>query len=72
MCLECNSFFYCFSFNQGRSTASIWLKDLECTGSETRLFDCSHASSPDCYHSQDVGLICLGSISPVTPTSGKQ
>lgn len=39
----------------------IWMDDVRCTGSESRLQDCS--SQPfghhSCYHSQDAGVTCL-------------
>ena len=62
------------SFNQGSSYSPTWLDNLQCTGSEARLIDCSRATFEDCSHYEDVGVICLGSFSPVTPTtsSGKQ
>ncbi|XP_045158143.2 uncharacterized protein LOC123524190 isoform X2 [Mercenaria mercenaria] len=42
----------------------IWLDDLECTGSETNLFDCPRANNIDigehnCGHGEDVGVTCF-------------
>ena len=51
---------------------SIWLDDLRCIGSETRLIDCSHATSENCVHHEDVGVICLGSFSVTPPPPSKQ
>jgi len=48
------------SYGQGRGP--IWLNDLTCTGSENRLIDCPHESSPSyrCSHNKDAGLVCYG------------
>ncbi|XP_052788301.1 deleted in malignant brain tumors 1 protein-like isoform X2 [Mya arenaria] len=39
----------------------IWLDDVECTGSEQSIADCTHRipwGSHDCNHNQDVGVVC--------------
>ena len=40
----------------------IWLDDVNCLGSETRLIDCS--ASPlgqhNCIHFEDIGVRCAG------------
>ena len=47
-----------FGPGQGR----IWLSNLACSGSESKLESCSHSSwgyTAGCDHSMDVGLTCL-------------
>ena len=48
-------------FGAGTSSQHIWLYDVECNGSESRLIDCSHASIgfDNCDHSEDVGITCI-------------
>ena len=40
----------------------IWLDEVRCTGSETRLIDCPANSlgSHDCGHHEDAGVRCAG------------
>ena len=47
-------------FGSGASSQPIWLDDVACSGSESRLIDCSHAGvgNENCVHSEDVGIIC--------------
>ncbi len=47
-----------FSTVPGNGT--IWLDDVNCTGSERRLIDCNHRpwGSHNCDHRQDVGIVC--------------
>ena len=44
----------------GGGTGSILLDDLECTGAENSLWNCSHAgvNVHDCTHDDDVGVRC--------------
>jgi len=46
----------------GAGTGAIYLDDVGCTGSETRLIDCSRSSTVYCYygHSEDAGVRCQG------------
>ncbi|XP_064388508.1 soluble scavenger receptor cysteine-rich domain-containing protein SSC5D-like isoform X2 [Halichondria panicea] len=45
------------SFSQPSSTTPIWLDELGCVGTESRLIDC-YSSVGTCSHSEDVALIC--------------
>ena len=47
-------------FGFGASSQSIWLDDVACRGSESRLSICRHAGigNTDCVHSEDVGIVC--------------
>ena len=47
-------------FGSGESSQPIWLDDVECSGSDSRLIDCSHAGigNENCNHGEDVGIIC--------------
>ncbi|CAC5402552.1 Neurotrypsin [Mytilus coruscus] len=42
---------------------SIWLDEVGCTGSESKLFNCTHSKTPDCKHTEDIGVNCLLSCS---------
>ena len=48
-------------FGSGASSQMIWLNDVHCSGSESRLIDCSHAGFgiENCHHNEDVGIICI-------------
>ena len=42
-------------------SGEIWLDDLECTGNESNLFDCTHsANGKYCSHREDVWVYCDG------------
>ena len=40
----------------------IWLDDVQCTGTETRLIDCPARplGQHNCAHSEDAGVRCQG------------
>ena len=49
----------------GRGTGQVWLTNLQCTGNETLLEQCSHSGfgSINCYFfSQDIGVECQGML----------
>lgn len=52
------SIHYQAAFGQGSGT--IWLDNLQCTGSEADLFSCLHngPGSHNCGHSEDAGVVC--------------
>ena len=47
-------------FGAGTSSQRIWLYDVECNGSESRLIDCSNAAIGFdlCSHKETVGIVC--------------
>jgi len=60
----------------GSGDGTIWLDDVNCTGSETSLADCTHDGwgIHNCHRSQDVAVFCgnytrkyatRGSVPPV-------
>ena len=49
-----------FGFING--AGQIWLDNVRCRGTETRLIDCpaSPLGSHDCIHAEDAGVRCFG------------
>ncbi|XP_071157151.1 scavenger receptor cysteine-rich domain-containing protein DMBT1-like [Mytilus edulis] len=52
----------------GRGTGQIWLDNVRCSGNETSLSQCQHAPMgvTNCHHTEDVGVICSGSVQSLT------
>ncbi len=57
--------FFLYSFSLPISTTRIWLDDLRCLGTESKLIYCraNPIGVEDCSHTQDVALYCTGSKS---------
>lgn len=53
----------------GLGSGTIWLDDVSCTGSETRLVSCSNrgVGIGNCDHSQDVAIYCSNDLGTNTP-----
>ena len=51
------------AFNSANNTVRIFLDNIHCTGSETRLLDCLHSplGTHNCGHREDASVICQGS-----------
>ncbi|KAL4240077.1 zymogen binding [Mactra antiquata] len=53
----------------GPGTGAVWLDDVECTGTESSLVECTKSAwgVTNCDHSEDAGIIC-SNTPPVTET----
>eukprot|EP01084_Bolivina_argentea_P184711 318570_1 len=47
-------------------SGTIWLDEVDCTGSEETLFDCNYVLNHDCGHYEDVGVYCSNTRKPTS------
>lgn len=50
----------------GQGSGPIWLDDVNCLGSETRIEDCNHGGwgNNNCDHGEDISISCIPSKMP--------
>ena len=51
------------TYGYGADSVPIWMDDVQCTGLENRLTDCTHAGlmrQSGCFHFEDVAVVCSG------------
>lgn len=53
----------------GSGDRQMWMDDVNCTGQEKSLAECSHRGfgEHDCSHHEDAGVICSGADPPEVP-----
>ena len=60
----------------GQGTGRIFLRDVSCTGTESRLLSCDYSTPSNsfysCRHYEDAGVRCPGSYSTISKQSQKQ
>ena len=44
----------------GQGTGPILMDNVQCRGTESRLFDCTHLTTHNCVHAEDAGARCRG------------
>ncbi len=42
----------------GEGVGRVWLDNIQCTGSEQSLMNCSSQTASNCTHSRDAGVRC--------------
>ena len=47
----------------GQGTGPILMDNVQCTGGEARLIDCTHLTTHNCIHAEDAGARCQGCAS---------
>ena len=51
---------YFLSAHFGEGSGTIFIDNVQCTGSEARLVDCNYdPNTSDCQHSEDAGVRCI-------------
>ena len=48
----------------GVGSGVLFLDEVGCTGSESSLLDCYHATSVSCYRNYNAGVRCHGELIP--------
>ena len=58
-------------FGPGSSSLHILLDDVDCTGEEKSIADCSHSDwlVHDCVHAEDAGVTCFNKLDTATVTN---
>ena len=56
----------------GRGSGPIWMDEVQCTGDEDRLIDCTYDSTPNCLHNEDAGAVCMAHGAPAFTTAATQ
>uniref|UniRef100_A0A8C7F0E9 Deleted in malignant brain tumors 1 protein-like n=1 Tax=Oncorhynchus kisutch TaxID=8019 RepID=A0A8C7F0E9_ONCKI len=46
----------------GQGSGQILMDNIECSGSESTLRQCSHTTTHDCKHGEDAGVVCLSVV----------
>ena len=46
------------TFGIGKLNMPVWLRDLDCTGTEDNIMQCPRGQEVRCFHSEDVAVIC--------------
>nr|XP_033817875.1 scavenger receptor cysteine-rich type 1 protein M130-like isoform X2 [Geotrypetes seraphini] len=58
------------AFQSEQETVPIWLSDVDCKGTETKIADClaSTGNKQNCSHAEDASVVCSGHLSQPTMT----